>query len=87
MNIGTLIEEDEFRNTLSFIRGKECQCAMLLHRTRLRELCYGRDVPGLILALRTRPGLLMSQKYDLLEWAHRNQWLPWKDSQVCYRLV
>lgn len=36
MDIGTVIQEDEFRSTLSFIRGsKASRCDMLLRRTRL----------------------------------------------------
>lgn len=26
----------------------------------------------------------MRQDYDLLDWAHRSYWLPWKDSKVCH---
>lgn len=63
--------------------GVTCCCAGLASFS----LCSGWEMPGLTLARRTRPGLLMCQKCDLLEQAHRNQWLPCKDSQVCYRLV
>lgn len=88
MNIGTVLQEDEFRNALSFIRGKESRCALHRRRTRL-FLSVLRVKSARDLALRTRPGLLMHRKYNLLEWAYldRNQWLPRKHSQVFYRLV
>lgn len=83
MNLRTIIQEDEFLNTLSFIRDStESRCDMPLHRTQLllpvllmrsarTDSCSGK-----------RTWSLTCQDYDLLDRARRNHWLPWKDRKV-----